>query len=202
MAKKKQQEESTELVLAQAGKLVKIESDEQFSEAARLRKLAKEFVKEVEASYRPLIKKIDESKKAALAEMRAKLAPFEQAATGLTALMEAWQDQKDREAAAEAEAARKELEKKAARAEKSGKAEKAEDLREQADLVQAVPEKAQADAALVVKVVDFEIEDEGAVPRSFCTPEPKLIREYVRVHGASASIPGVRVFVRNQIRAK
>lgn len=47
---------------------------------------------------------------------------------------------------------------------------------------------------------DFEVFDEHAVPREFCEPSDKKIKERVKLLGAQAYIPGVRVFLKPRVR--
>ena len=48
----------------------------------------------------------------------------------------------------------------------------------------------------------FEIENPDLVPRAFCTPDERKIREHVQAEKSAASIPGVRVFEKISVQAR
>lgn len=92
----------------------------------------------------------------------------------------------------------KQIDKQATKLEKDGKPEEAEDLREAAARnlpvvhVEAAP-KPEGVRAPKPEFI-FEITDEAAVPREWCTPDEKRIKAYVKSVGDKAKIPGVHVF--------
>jgi len=48
----------------------------------------------------------------------------------------------------------------------------------------------------------FEITDAVQVPREFCSPDERKIREYVQREKEAASIPGVRIYEETQVKAR
>ena len=54
----------------------------------------------------------------------------------------------------------------------------------------------------VTAVWKFEITDAVQVPREFCSPDERKIREYVQREKEAASIPGVRIYEETQIKAR
>lgn len=65
-----------------------------------------------------------------------------------------------------------------------------------------VPAPAAASGVAVKEVLDFEIVDPAAVPRRYCSPDPAVIREVLRVAGDIVEIPGVRVFKRSSVMVR
>lgn len=63
-----------------------------------------------------------------------------------------------------------------------------------------IPEPAKIKGVSVRKVWDFEIVKADDVPRQYCTPEGKLIRAAIKL--GVRSIPGVRIFERDQVAAR
>lgn len=54
----------------------------------------------------------------------------------------------------------------------------------------------------VTAVWKFEITDPVQVPREFCSPDERKIREYVQREKEAASISGVRIYEETQIKAR
>jgi hypothetical protein len=48
----------------------------------------------------------------------------------------------------------------------------------------------------------FDIENPDLVPRAFCSPDERKIREHVQAEKSAASIPGVRVFEKLTVQAR
>lgn len=48
----------------------------------------------------------------------------------------------------------------------------------------------------------FEVENPELVPRAFCSPDERKIREHVMAEKSAASIPGVRVFEKLSVQAR
>jgi len=75
--------------------------------------------------------------------------------------------------------------------------------------VAAAPAVIEADTADTRKTMTtartvwrFEIEDATAVPREFCTPDERKIREHVQRNKDAAGIPGVRVWEELAVQAR
>jgi hypothetical protein len=65
-------------------------------------------------------------------------------------------------------------------------------------VVLSPPPKVQGVAT--VERYDFEVTDPSAVPREFCSPDPRLIRLRVQALKSRTQIPGVRVFRADSMR--
>jgi hypothetical protein len=64
-----------------------------------------------------------------------------------------------------------------------------------------IPEPAKVQGISVRKVWEFEITDPAAVPRELCSPDGTKIRAWIKM-GHTASVPGVRIFERDQVSAR
>jgi hypothetical protein len=108
---------------------------------------------------------------------------------------------------AQQEKERLRLAKQAERAEAKGLEETADALRLQADTMPPayVPSRAAKPETLtVVKVWKFQITDPDLVPRDLCMPDESAIRQRVQQlrSGAINTIPGVRVYEKEEYRSK
>jgi hypothetical protein len=52
----------------------------------------------------------------------------------------------------------------------------------------------------IVETVEFEITDPAAIWFELCSPDERKIRAYIKEHGATAEIPGVRIFTTKKAR--
>lgn len=137
-------------IVAQAGKIAVIGTDDQLSKAGEIGKLLRDMKKTIVEHYSPIKKSMDAAKKVVLDKEKADLAPIEEAisrlssmsTTYLTAKERARQEEERRLRAIEEEKARKEQERllaQSAKAEEKGKTEKAEALLEKAEDVYVAP---------------------------------------------------------------
>lgn len=65
-----------------------------------------------------------------------------------------------------------------------------------------VPAPAAASGVSVREMLDFEIIDAPLVPRRYCTPDERIIREVIREAGDIVQIPGVRVFRKSVVAVR
>lgn len=198
MAKqRKNVEPSKDLITAKATSIV-VKDEAGFEEASKIRATLKDFVKEVKASFRPIIKAAKDAHTEALAQERRNLAPFETALAHVEDAMKGYVDEKRRIEEARVAKERALAEKKASRLEAQGKTERAEEvLSEAASLVPITPTTT-ATSTGTKELIDYEIFDEDALPDDYVTRTPNraLIRATVNARGMDTEIPGVRVFVK------
>jgi membrane protein involved in colicin uptake len=111
MAKSKVKITKVPALLPRANAIV-VRDDPGYEEASSLRATLKDFIKEVKASYRPIIKAAKEAHSEALAQERLKLGPFEEALSHVEGAMTTYLEDKRRAEEARVRAEREALEKK------------------------------------------------------------------------------------------
>jgi colicin import membrane protein len=202
-------DEATKLV-ALAGSY-KVATPEQYNAAGEELKRIKGARTRLEALRMTMTKPLDAAKKAIMDFFRAPADQLDRAENTLKRAMIGFQQEQERirleQQRLADEAARKEreaLERRAQKAEASGKVEKAEMLQTQAaSVVAPVIQRETPKVAGVTtrKVPKFEIVDPTLVPREYCTPDEKKIRAVVNALRTDATIPGVRVWMEDQLAA-
>lgn len=207
-------------IVAQAQALT-IHSAEDNVTAAGLCKLCKGFQSEIEASYRPIVEKAHEAHKAALAELKAQLKPYEEAEKALKRAMIAW-DSAERERIANArreaeEKARKEAEEaalaEAAFLEASGDTRAADAVLEAPIIVKPVEapaiEKAEGTSVREVwtaRVVDIKAlclaVAQGAVPAEYVEANLPALNSLARMLKQSMAVPGVEAVAERKMAVR
>jgi len=192
-----------DLILREANAIV-VRSDPDYEKASGMRATLKEFVKEVKASYRPIIKAAKDAHTEALLQEKRKLEPFESALSGVEDAMTSYLEDKRRAEEERVEKERAKAEKKAARLEAQGKTERAEDVLAEADALTPIVPVTSALETGSREVIDYEIVNEDALPDAYVTrvPNRALIRATVNARGMDADIPGIRVFVKSALYSK
>jgi len=192
-----------DLITKEASALV-VRTDPDYEKASLMRATLKDFVKEIKASYRPIIKAAKDAHTAALAEERRKLTPFEDALTHVEDAMTTYLDEKRRIEEERIAKEREKAERKAAKLESQGKSEKAEEVLESALALTPVVPATRAEETGSREVLDYEIVNEDDLPDAYVTrvPNRALIRATVNARGLDVDIPGVRVFVKSTLYSK
>lgn len=205
------QTSSTDM-LSQAGVLA-VTNDASFSHGGEMLIEIKRRSKVVEERFAEPVSLAYKAHKALTSLRDSVLAPFKQAETTIKGKLGTYQMEVERKRQEEAERLRRQEEAKA-EAEKMAKAEKqmdAGDLKgaeatlnapaQPAAVKPTTPEPPKVAGVSMRDETKYEIVDPNVVPREFCTPDDKKIRNYVKAMGKSTNIPGVRVWVEKTVSA-
>jgi len=195
------EQHSTDAV-AQANALA-VKTDEQYALAAEFLKRIKGLQKEVGDTFDPIIVKANAAHKEAIGQRDKYLKPLQAAEKEVKGKIAAFVDEREsirREAEAklraEAERKQEDIRRKAAEAEAKGNAERAEKLVAKAEAVPmpTVQTTVEKISGLSFKDVwEVEIVSAGDVPREFCAPDLKAIRDYANVTKGEKQIAGVTI---------
>jgi len=188
----------------QTARVVVINSGETFEDAGEFRNKCLQRAKMAEALFQPRITEAHRHHKALVADLAELQRPFEAAAKTIKAKMIAWEEgEKQRrrleQIRLEAEAKKKAEDQRlalAAELEKAGltkQAERAVQEPVRVERVVAPPPSVKVDGFSYRSNWKFEIEDEGAIPREYLTPDVEKIGRQVRALRADCKIAGVRV---------
>ena len=197
MAKTKTNVPSKDLITTRATSII-VKDEATFEEASQVRATLKDFVREVKASFRPIIKAAKDAHTEALAQERRKLIPFETALAHVEDAMKGYVDEKRRIEAERVAKEREKAEKKASRLEAQGKTERAEEILNDAAALVPITPATTSTSTGTKDLIDYEIIDEASLPDDYVTRTPNraLIRATVNARGMDTTIPGVRVFVK------
>jgi hypothetical protein len=181
-----------------------ITNDEEFQAGGRLLHSIKDFEREIDDSFDPVIKSAHKAHKDALAAKAKHLSPLTQAKSNIRLEMGRYhaeiEERKRQERARLEEIARKEAEEirlaQAVEMEQNGHVDEANDMLDE-ELIVPVP---QVDPGPKVEGMsfrdswDFEIVDSGLIPRCYLVPDEKSIRAVVQALKEKTDIPGIKVF--------
>ena len=192
-----------ELIIGEANAIV-VRSDPDYEKASGMRATLKEFVKEVKASFRPIIKAAKDAHTEALLQEKRKLEPFESALSGVEDAMTSYLEDRRRAEEERVAREREKAERKAAKLEARGKTERANEILDEADALTPIVPVTSALETGSREVIDYEIVNEDALPDAYVTrvPNRALIRATVNARGMDADIPGVWVFVKSALYSK
>jgi hypothetical protein len=208
--KELEENENTQLALANECSIITAET---FTAAGELLKGIKALEKEVDDTFKPIIKKAHEAHKEAVAQCKKHMAPLERAEAIVKQKMGAWQLEQERvrreeEVRLQAEA-RKQAEElalaQAAEAMKAGDSEAATAILAAPVEVAPVvlpPAPVKVEGVSFVTSWDFEITNPNIIPRQYLVPDEKKIRGVVRALKGSHGIPGVRAFEVQGVRSR
>ena len=185
--------------LLAACQTISVKDQESFTLAEVGLKRITATAKQIEEQRKEITKPIDDAKKKVMAVVEIAVEPLETQKSRLkkemaafVAKLEAERAQAERDRMAE-EAARVE----AADADPFGFGIDAMAI---APVVQ--PPQLQRIASTVKKVWRFEIENPSLVPREFCSPDERKLREYVQREKESAAIAGVRTWEETTVQSR
>jgi hypothetical protein len=157
-------------------------------EAKRLAKKADNLRKDLIADHNEFVKKVNGFTKQFTDPLGAIEAGLKRKIGNYQYQQELQRREDERKAREEAEALQKKLDAEA-------KEKNVEPVHIQAPVMPTAPKVSRGEdgsSASIRKVWTFEIQDPAAVPREYCVPDPKLIREAVKA--GIREISGVRVF--------
>lgn len=172
----------------------------------------KAIITEIQSAFRPIIDAAYKTWKGALAREKHYLAPYEKASDTIRAKIggyfteQARKAQQARQAALRAEADRKRLQDeavaKAVEADQAGKFREANRILDKAAEAEiqiqtpVQPPKPKAEGMHIRKTWEFEIQDQGQVPREFCSPDSAKIKAYVSAFKGDEpiGIQGIRFY--------
>lgn len=184
-----------------------ITNDEAFQEGGSMLTSIKTITKNLETEFADPVDKAHKAHKAMVALRDKALLPFRQAEQIIKKKIGTYVLGIEQKRMAEAEKLRKEAEAKA-EAERMAKAQEQMDKGDLKGCEQTLeapaafvspprvttPEPSKVDGVSIKDVVKFEVIDEDAVPRAFCSSDQKKIRGQVASFGIKTNIPGVRVW--------
>ena len=151
---------------------------------------------EIEKQRKTITKPIDDAKKQVMAMVAEAVAPLESEKDRLKSEMSEFIKAQEK-ARAEAEEAK---------AQAAADAAENDPFGGSFDPAQAVaviqPTAVQRIATAVKKIWRFEITEPALVPREFCMPDERLIREFVQREKVGAAIPGVRTWEDTDVRSR
>lgn len=193
----------------------KIETNEQYEQIGEYIVLAKAGVREAESYFKPIKRKIDETKAEALSQEKRAKKPFEDFLSVATPATVAWIEEQERK---RLELQRK-LEEEQRRIEEEARLAEAVNLEErgETELAEQVLSEPQPLPPPVVesftpkvaglstrKEWDFQITDAGKIKREFLMADEVKIRKTVRALGSKSAelIGGIRVFERTGLAGR
>jgi hypothetical protein len=199
-------------MLGQAA-LLTVTDDPSFSRGGEMLLEIKRRSRVVEDRFADPVSLAHKAHKAMTALRDSVLAPFQQAERTIKSKLGIYQADIERKRRDEAERLRKEAEAKA-EADRIAKAQAqmdAGDLKGCEKTLEApaapvnvrvtTPEPPKVGGVSFRDEVKFEITDPDSVPREFCIPDEKKIRNMVKAMGKSTNIPGVRTWVEKVVSA-
>lgn len=203
------QETSTILTEAQS---FKIATNVSYQLAAEELKRIKGAAKRLETLRKSITQPMDTAKSAVLDFFRQPAEQLEQAETQIKSAMGAYkaeldrqEDERRKEAEKAAEEERERLAAAAAVAAQEGRRDDAEEIAAQVATVVTAPVLARQAPKIAGinfrSVPKFEITDASLLPRMYLIPDEIKIRKAVTALGLDANIPGVRVWMADQIAA-
>ena len=212
---KKLEEKSTGII-KQANEIVII-SQQQYTAAGVFLKGVKGLMKEINATFDPIVKKAHEAHKEAKAQQKKHLDPLESAERTIKGKMSNYyleqerkrqeeQAKRDEQARREEQKRKQELDEQAKKWEEKGKHEKAEERRALKEDVMidapiVAPQVEEVEGVSMREMWDFAIIDETQIPREYLIPDEKAIRQVVKAMKAKTNIPGVKVFSKKVVAA-
>jgi hypothetical protein len=201
------------LQIVNEAKALKITTAEENEKAAEFCKTLKAFQAEIEASYRPIVDAANKAHKAACAELKSQLAPFEEGEKYLKAAMLSWSS-----------AERERIAKTRREAEEKARKEAEEAALAEAEYLEATGDKAGAEAVIsaplavaavhvetVAKAEGTSIREtykarvvnikalclaiaQGAVPAEYVEPNMAALNSLARMAKQSLAVPGVEAY--------
>jgi hypothetical protein len=200
--------------IIEQSKAMTVTDDTTMAGAGEMLLSIKTITKNLETEFADPVKKAHEAHKSMVSLRDRAKAPFEEAEKILKKLIGDYLTAVEKKRLEESERIRKEAEAQA----EADRIAKAEEQMDKGDL-KACEKTLEAPLAPVVAApvtpeppkmagvssrdeVKFEITDPNAIPRNLCCPDEKKIRNFTKAMGASAVIPGVRIWVEKSVSGR
>jgi len=204
--------QSSITVSKERARAMKIIDADSYKVAAEELLVTKGLRKQVDDAFDGIIEQAHATHKAAIAKKKSFTAPLDEAEKIIKAEISRYTIEEEHrraeaQRAAEAEARKREEERRLAEAqalEEEGKGVQAMHLLDEPLMVPQVllaPSTPKVEGVSSSDNWNFRITHPDSVPREFCQPDEKKIRQYVKAMKLTAQIPGVQVFVEKVIRA-
>ena len=195
------------LTIIEQANVLTVKDGEDYVEAGVLWKAIKELKDKVNETFKPIIEKAHAAHKEALAQKAKIFDPLEMAGRTVKGVMESWDREQEAIRQAEErrlrEIARKEEEERRLReaieAEANGEKDISEAILEEPIYVPPIiieKEVPKVSGIVFREIWDFEIVNEGLIPRQYLQPNLIAIGSVVRSLKSTTNIPGIRAFSR------